>query len=151
MIYHKSACPAQIGHRLAGGVNLEADFSFFSRSRHRPRRFTALVAVFAVIFQALLFAWHHHELPFASRGAPVVVAAATGWAAPALADRDCPICSAVAHHGAVPVELFATRDAAAGRLGAAADSTASARRPPHPLSPLPLPRTASGLTSILPD
>jgi len=89
-------------------VNLEADFSFFSRSRHRPRRFTALVAVFAVIFQALLFAWHHHELPFASRGAPVVVAAATGWAAPALADRDCPICSAVAHHGAVPVELFAT-------------------------------------------
>ena len=89
-------------------MKLGADFSFFSTSRHTPRRFTALVAVFAVIFQALLFAWHHHELPFASRGAPVVVAAATGWAAPALADRDCPICSAVAHHGAVPVELFAT-------------------------------------------
>ena len=90
-------------------MKLAADFSFFSRSRHTPRRFTALVAVFAVIFQALLFAWHHHELPFASRGAPVAVAAAaTGSAAPALADRDCPICSAVAHHGAVPVELFAT-------------------------------------------
>src|SRR5215469_3025701 len=103
MIYHKSACPAQIGHRLAGGVNLEAGFSFFSRSRHRPRRFTALVAVFAVILPPHLFAWHHHELSFASRGAPVVVAAATGWAAPALADHDCPICSAVAHDGAVPV------------------------------------------------
>jgi len=89
-------------------VKLGADFSIFSRSRHTPRRFTALVAVFAVIFQALLFAWHHHELPFAPRGAPVVVAAATGSAAPTLADRDCPICSAVAHHGAVPVELFAT-------------------------------------------
>jgi len=88
-------------------VKLGADFSIFSRSRHTPRRFTALVAVFAVIFQALVFAWHHHELPFASRGAPVVVAAAAGWAAPAFADRDCPICSAVAH-GAVPVELFAT-------------------------------------------
>jgi hypothetical protein len=89
-------------------VNLGAHFSFFSRSRNTPRRFAALVAVFAVIFQALLFAWHHHELPFASRGAPVVVAAATGSAAPALADRDCPICSAVAHHGAVPAELLAT-------------------------------------------
>jgi len=100
--------PPKLDIGWLGEVNLGADLSFLARNRHPPRRFTALVAVFAVIFQALLFAWHHHELPFVLRGAPVAVAAATGSAAPALADRDCPICFAVAHHGAVPVELFAT-------------------------------------------
>jgi hypothetical protein len=75
--------------------------------RRAPRRSTAMLASFAVLFQALAFAWHQHEVPFAARGSSVVAVAAAGSGMPASADHDCPICFAVAHHGAVPVELFA--------------------------------------------
>jgi hypothetical protein len=83
------------------------DLSLSTGSRRTPRRTTALLGSFAVLFQALVFAWHHHDLPFAARGSHVVVVAANGSEAPASIDRDCPICSAIAHHGAVPVDLFA--------------------------------------------
>jgi hypothetical protein len=71
------------------------------------RRTTAILASFAILFQALAFGWHHHELSFASQGSPVIAVAATGSQTPASADRDCPICFPIAHHGAVPVEVLA--------------------------------------------
>lgn len=79
-----------------------------SMRRARPvmRRATAIIASLAVLFQALVFAWHQHELPFASRGGPVLAHAAAGSGMPASADRDCPICFAIAHHGAVPVAFY---------------------------------------------
>lgn len=80
-----------------------------------PRRTTAIVASFAVLFQALALGWHHHELPFASRGSPVGAVAATGSETPASVDRDCPICFALAHHSAVPLDLVATAPPA-GRM-----------------------------------
>lgn len=76
------------------------------RARGVGRQVAALTGALAILVQAVLFAWHQHALPYVSRGAPVVAAAATGSATPVLADHDCPICFAVAHHGAVPVELF---------------------------------------------
>jgi hypothetical protein len=71
------------------------------------RRATALLGIFAVLFQATLWGWHHHTyLPF-SRGGPglQVVAASAGNQTPA-ADDECQICFALGHHGAAPVDLF---------------------------------------------
>ena len=72
------------------------------------RRAYALVGTLAILFQAVLFAWHHHPAPFHARsaGAAATLAAPTSPAMPALADHDCEICFALSHHGAVPVDLF---------------------------------------------
>jgi len=70
-----------------------------------PRRGTALLAVFAILLQAILFAWHHHPLPLSSRGAPTVLAAPATDHTPVLADDDCPICFALSHHSAAPVDF----------------------------------------------
>jgi hypothetical protein len=88
----------------------------FPRARRtaRPRlpasrRGPALIAVFAILLQAALFAWHHHPLPLSSRGGSAVWAltAATGHGAPGLEDDDCQICFALSHHNAAPVDFFA--------------------------------------------
>ena len=71
-----------------------------------PRRGVAFLGIFAMLLQAVLFAWHNHPLPFSPRGAPAALAAA-GHEAPGLADDDCPICFALSHHGAAPVDFFA--------------------------------------------
>jgi hypothetical protein len=78
------------------------------RARQRRRRAYALVGTFAILFQAVLSAWHHHpaSLHVQSAGAAATLAAPTSPAMPALADHDCEICFALSHHGAVPVDLF---------------------------------------------
>jgi hypothetical protein len=95
---------------------VESPLSFFAASRigapsSAPRRITAIVGSFAILFQAMLFAWHHHPLPFSPRGAPAVAVAQTAPELPALADHDCQICLAISHHGAVPVDFFTARPA----------------------------------------
>jgi hypothetical protein len=73
----------------------------------RARRRSALLGVFAVLFQAILFGWHHHELRPASRGSqPVVtVSNATSPLSPASAEDECDICMALHHLSASPVEF----------------------------------------------
>jgi hypothetical protein len=97
----------------AGGCEIDVPLNFFAEIRiPRPcwalRRTTALLGIFAILLQAMLFAWHHHAHPLSSPGAPAVVAAAaaTGDQIPASADDECQICFALTHHGAVPVDLF---------------------------------------------
>ena len=70
-----------------------------------------LVGAFAILFQAVLFGWHHHPASFHvwSPGAVTTLAAPTGPVMPALADHDCEICFAVSHHGAVPVNFSAAK------------------------------------------
>lgn len=88
-------------------MKLKVGLSLFAGSRQTQRRTTALLASFAVLFQALAFGWHQHELPFAASGSAVITFAVAGSETPASTDRDCPICFAIAHHGAVPAKLFA--------------------------------------------
>ena len=90
-----------MGVRLSIGVRL-------GRARQRERRGCALVGMFAILLQAVLFAWHHHAASFHVRaaGAVTTVVAPTSPVMPALADHDCEICFALSHHGAVPVDLF---------------------------------------------
>src|SRR5580700_2487642 len=73
----------------------------------RARRRSALLGVFAVLFQAILFGWHHHELGPASRGSQpdVTVSNATSPLSPASAEDECDICMALHHLSASPVEF----------------------------------------------
>jgi hypothetical protein len=89
------------------GVHLSIGFRL-GRNKQRRRRAYALVGTFAILLQAVLFAWHDHPASFhvRSAGAAATLAAATSPVMPALADHDCEICFALSHHGAVPVDLF---------------------------------------------
>ena len=75
-----------------------------------PRRGIALLAVFAVFLQAMLFAWHSHPLAVASRGisgVPTATAAAEHQAPGTADDDECQICFALGHHSAAPVDWVA--------------------------------------------
>jgi hypothetical protein len=107
--------PAGLLRRGAGkGGEFEIALSFFAASRIgapwcAPRRATAVIASFAILFQAVLFGWHHHPLPVASRSASTtLVVTATGPEVPVAADHDCDVCFALGHHhGVIPIGLFA--------------------------------------------
>jgi hypothetical protein len=69
------------------------------------RGFAARLGLFAVLFQAILFGWHHHDLNFPGRlPMPVVENPA---AAPQVADDEdgCEICQVLHHLTAAPVEF----------------------------------------------
>src|SRR5271163_2783654 len=93
-----------MGVRLSIGVRS-------GRARYRRRRAGALVGTFAILLQALLFAWHHHPASFhvRSAGAVPTLVAPTAPVMPASADHDCEICFALSHHGAVPVDFYAAK------------------------------------------
>lgn len=97
------------------------------------RRSAAMLGVFAVLFQALVSAWHHHALTFSWQEPPAIAAPAPGGETPATAHRDCQICFVLGHHGAVPVDLFAA---------------ASAEPAPLRRSPAPEPMAASAAYTL---
>jgi hypothetical protein len=77
---------------------------------HAPdRRLTALIGVAAILFQAILFGWHHHDIQFAGRLPHAVVSAPDGTASPPDTDADgCEICQTLHHQSAAtPEALFA--------------------------------------------
>jgi hypothetical protein len=76
------------------------------KSRSAPPRVAAFLGIFAILLQAALFGWHHHPLPFSSRGAPTVLVPA-GPSTPVLIDDDCQICFALSHHSAAPADFVA--------------------------------------------
>ena len=72
------------------------------------RRRVALLGIIAVLFQAILFGWHHHPLSLAAPSAqPVVHSVGGGPLTPATADDDCDICAALHHLSAAPGEPVA--------------------------------------------
>lgn len=76
----------------------------------RNRRLTALIGVAAILFQAILFGWHHHDLAFSGRLTHAVASAPIG-ASPSPPDTDadgCEICQTLHHQSAAtPEALFA--------------------------------------------
>jgi hypothetical protein len=82
--------------------------SQFSGAWWTPRRASALLGIFAILFQAMLFAWHHHAVLLPSRDAPVAgsVVVFSSDHFPAGADDDCPLCFALAHHNVTQVDFF---------------------------------------------
>ena len=98
------------------------------------RRGTALVGIFAILLQAALFAWHHHPLSIAPQGAPTVFAGPIpGQSTPVLADDDCQICFALAHHSATPVDFVAAPESEPAPLHLAAVETIWAALPSYVL------------------
>jgi hypothetical protein len=75
----------------------------------RARRRVALLGIIAVLFQAVLFGWHHHALGPASRGSQPVAAVSNPAAplSPAGAEDDCDVCMALHHLSASPGEFVA--------------------------------------------
>jgi hypothetical protein len=68
------------------------------------RRRVALVGVAAILFQALLFGWHHHGLRLAVSGQPTVSVYNDLRQTPAAAAEDgCEICAVLHHQSASPL------------------------------------------------
>ena len=120
MLYYIINASITVGNRgdarqdTGRGLRNRRAFEFFRgvrivRPRGASRRATVTLGIFAILFQAMLFAWHDHAHPRSSRAASAVVAlaAATDQEMPAPAEDACQICFALSHHGAAPVDLFA--------------------------------------------
>jgi hypothetical protein len=69
------------------------------------RAMTARLGVLAVLFQAILFGWHHHDLTFPGRLSMPVIE--NHSATPQIADDEdgCEICQVFHHLTAAPVEF----------------------------------------------
>ncbi len=79
------------------------------RHRRITQRRSALLGVFALLLQALLFGWHTHPSPFPQNGPHLSVStpAPAAPSSPALGDDDCSICLTLHHLGAAPVAFAA--------------------------------------------
>ena len=76
--------------------------------RRPARRRVALLGCLAILLQAILFGWHHHELALPSHGAPpAVYAEGSTPLSPATAEDDCDICQALHHLRTAPGEVAA--------------------------------------------
>ena len=74
------------------------------------RRLSALIGVAAILFQAILFGWHHHDLVFDGRLPHAVASAPDGppQSSPDVDADGCEICQTLHHQSAVsPEALFA--------------------------------------------
>jgi len=82
-----------------------------SVSRHRTkikRRRVALIAVAAILFQALLFGWHHHALAWPGRGGPAAGLYDASRPLPStVAEDSCEICAVLHHQSASPLAFVA--------------------------------------------
>jgi hypothetical protein len=80
------------------------------RARRIVRQATALAGILAILAQAVLFAGHHHALPYHSHAAQNAtnLSAPSAPAQPVSEDHDCQICFTLGHQSIVPVDFFAT-------------------------------------------
>jgi len=70
------------------------------------RRRVALLGCLAILFQAILFGWHYHELALASYGMqPAAHAEGSAPLSSATAEDDCDICQALHHLRTAPGEV----------------------------------------------
>ena len=92
------------------------------RTRMTARGRVALIGVAAILFQALLFGWHHHGLAWAARGGPAASFYDASRPLPTtVAEDNCEICAVLHHQSASPLAFAAPP---------APPATASAVTPP---------------------
>lgn len=97
-------------------------------SRHHARKLAPWLGLFAVLFQAILFGWHHHDLIIAGRlPAPVIEKAP---ATPQVVDDEdgCEICQVLHHLTAAPVDTVGASPPLALAVTIAGPETAFAVR-----------------------
>jgi hypothetical protein len=78
-----------------------------SISRRRLRRLAARLALFAILFQAILFGWHHHDLHFDGRLPAPVIENSAASTQPADDADGCEICQVLHHLTAATVDFTA--------------------------------------------
>ena len=83
----------------------------------------ARLGIFAILFQAILFGWHHHELAFAGKfPAPVVQNSIAPLQSAVDSEDGCEICQVLHHQTATAADFaFAARPQPASRALAADD------------------------------
>jgi len=96
-------------------------------SRRRGRRVAARLGLFALLFQAILFGWHHHELNLAGRLPASIVE--NPAATPQIADDEdgCEICQILHHLTAATVDAATATTPLAVSLGSIAGDAAFVR------------------------
>lgn len=67
------------------------------------RRRIALIGVAAILFQAILFGWHHHALALGRSGPAATLSNASQPLPPASAEDSCEVCSILHHQNAAPL------------------------------------------------
>jgi hypothetical protein len=106
------------------------------------RRRIALAGVVAILFQAILFGWHHHPLVLAAPGVPPAIhGEGSAPLSPVTAEDDCDICQALHNLSAAPGEFVSLAPPAGAlasptlpepvRLGRRSPSAFQARAPPR--------------------
>jgi len=78
-----------------------------SEPRSTARRLAARLGLFAVLFQAILFGWHHHDLHAAGRLPGPVLENRTGAPQLAVDEDGCEICQVLHHLTAAPIDVAA--------------------------------------------
>ena len=96
------------------------------RPNTEARRRIALIGVAAILLQALLFGWHHHEFALGRSGPAATLSNASQPLAPASAKELCEICSILHHQSAAPLAFM---------MPAIPSSIESAINPPSAASP----------------
>jgi hypothetical protein len=87
------------------------------------------LGLFAVLFQAVLFGWHHHDLTFAGRLPIPIVTNPAGSPQPADDEDGCEICQVLHHLTASPVDVAAAPPPLAVAAVSVAGVTAFGARP----------------------
>ena len=89
----------------------------------KASRRVALIGLAAILFQAILFGWHHHALALPGSSGPIAsIHGADEPLAPATAEDLCEICVVLHQQTAAPLGFFLTRSpsatsAASGSIG----------------------------------
>jgi hypothetical protein len=71
-----------------------------------PSRLGVRLGLFAILFQAMLFAWHHHPLVLSGSLPAPVIANGAGPTQPADDEDGCEICSVLLHLTGAPVDFM---------------------------------------------
>ena len=101
-----------------------------TKRRSPVRRLAARLGLFAVLFQAVLFGWHHHELSLAGPLRVPIVENPAGSPQPADDEDGCEICQVLHHLTAAPVDVAGATPPLALAAAAALPETAFAVRGP---------------------
>lgn len=74
----------------------------------RRRQLPALIGVFAILLQAVLFGWHHHPVQFGGGDTWPSLSSqqGNGPVSPATAENECELCAALHYLTAAPAEFF---------------------------------------------
>jgi hypothetical protein len=101
-----------------------------SEPRSIARRLAMRLGLFAVLFQAVLFGWHHHDLHVAGRLPASILENPAAPSQLAVDEDGCEICQVLHHLTAAPVDVAAALPPLTTAVASVSDDDAFVARPP---------------------